>query len=399
MRRISKVEQARNKAIRFLYENRSNLDPRTRSSLETRLYNSSTVNKINKVINTTNEMIQNKTKSLKGFREYNQIQNENRANLLREQNAILDAGEAFVTEKHKFNEPTSNLISDYESRSGLDKNYLGDKYHMVEYDNDRNKFNFNIIEENHTLLNELQLKRKMQIAMIKRKETVGRKYQIKSYVTIQYKISHMEQDDKGRRRKVFEDRYFNSSTKDLTTKRTIEDFTEEIIKEFENSLSESKNYSDTVFEGILNIKVKTATNLAILGKSFIEFPTFIKNKKCCLNIKNYDDNKCFFYCLVAFKSVDFIKRNDKSDLYNYKKYYNMIKEPDDIEYPIAFENIESFENLNDMKINVFECNEKEEGCYDVINGIIDVKEGIKNTANISGGKNKYKILKNLYKKI
>ena len=90
MPRISKVEQARNNAIRFLYENRSNLDPRTRSSLETRLYNSSTVNKINKVILKTNEMIQNKTKSLKGFREYIQIQNENRANLLREQNAILE---------------------------------------------------------------------------------------------------------------------------------------------------------------------------------------------------------------------------------------------------------------------------------------------------------------------
>ena len=86
-----------------------------------------------------------------------------------------------------------------------------------------------------------------------------------------------------------------------------------------------------------------------LGKSYIELPKVIQNKKATINIKN-DDDKCFDYALITSRIY---KDHDKTDLRVVKKNLDKIKIPDGIAYPITSNEINLYEELNDIQINVF----------------------------------------------
>ena len=111
-----------------------------------------------------------------------------------------------------------------------------------------------------------------------------------------------------------------------------------------------------MFKGIIKLSIKTALSKAILGKSSIELPKEIKNKKPCINIKN-DDLKCFYHSLLASQAEPLIKGNHKNEPKDYIKYKDLIKEPNDYQYPIKLEDIHLFEELNNMTINILELQE------------------------------------------
>jgi hypothetical protein len=58
------------------------------------------------------------------------------------------------------------------------------------------------------------------------------------------------------------------------------------------------------------------------------------------------------YSLDMFCNI--IKAKDKNNTIHYKKYWDEIKEPENVEYPITIDSIPQFEELNNMQINVFE---------------------------------------------
>ena len=126
--------------------------------------------------------------------------------------------------------------------------------------------------------------------------------------------------------KIIEKHNFHSDTLFITSKNIIKGYMEDTKQKFYNYLETCKQASDSIFKGFTEIHISTSRNKAIAGKSFIELPLWIKNKKACVNIKN-DDDKCFKWALVASQSYDLIKSTSKSLVSYYKKYESMIKEP------------------------------------------------------------------------
>jgi len=61
--------------------------------------------------------------------------------------------------------------------------------------------------------------------------------------------------------------------------------------------------------------------------------------------------------LISTKIHKTIKGKDKNEVYHYKKHFDVIIKPKDITYPIEIQlDVPAFENLNNIKINVFQYN-------------------------------------------
>ena len=84
------------------------------------------------------------------------------------------------------------------------------------------------------------------------------------------------------------------------------------------------------------------------GSSYCDLPSWINNKKCCINVKN-DDNKCFLWAIL---SAIHPQEKDGQRVSKYKQYENEINMTN-IEYPVCCKNYEKFERQN-KPINVYE---------------------------------------------
>ena len=105
-----------------------------------------------------------------------------------------------------------------------------------------------------------------------------------------------------------------------------------------------------------------------------------------MNIKN-KDNKCILYCLSAFHNYDNIKSKDKNETYHYKDISKY--EPKDMTYPIDIQqDIRKFEKHNNIKINVFEYDEKDKDFKDRPNTIYNTLNRNSNVINLLLIKNK-----------
>lgn len=107
-------------------------------------------------------------------------------------------------------------------------------------------------------------------------------------------------------------------------------------------------------ENITYIIFKTMEiGLIKAGRSYIELPKEIKNKKCCINIKNYD-NKCFLWCIIAHFVLAEKKISNPSKISNYNKQEYIRKwDLSDIIFPVKISDIHIFEMQNDVSVNVY----------------------------------------------
>lgn len=120
----------------------------------------------------------------------------------------------------------------------------------------------------------------------------------------------------------------------------------EVIKESEEIALDGSEWK---FEGVIKMTVFISKHVIIRGASYIDLPGWLKDKRAILNIKN-DDNECFRWSvLAALHPVD-SKENP-----NRKSKYVEFKDELDftgIEFPVKLDDIEKFEKLNDISINV-----------------------------------------------
>ena len=172
----------------------------------------------------------------------------------------------------------------------------------------------------------------------------SKKFNLIAYIVFEYQVI---------KNKQLIIRYFHSDTMFITSKNVIKSYIVDTYNRFLNHLEQCQLNSDTVFDKFIEIQLSTSRNKAIAGKSYIELPLWIKNKRCCVNIKN-DDNRCFKWALLAYKNYDKIKSTTKNDPMRYNKYWSSIVEPDNFEYPVNLNDIEKWEILNNLKINVIQ---------------------------------------------
>ena len=111
--------------------------------------------------------------------------------------------------------------------------------------------------------------------------------------------------------------YFNSYIKSISTYLNIRPYVIDTINQYKESLTQANLGSDWIFEKIESITVKSNIYKTALGKSYIKLNDVLFNKTCIVNPKNYDDDKCFDWCLLIQKfydSKELMKCKDKNEL-------------------------------------------------------------------------------------
>jgi hypothetical protein len=282
--------------------------------------------------------------------------------IAKEARAILRAGDKFKKQKNK------NKVEDiirfdegererkkYEHGFGqieeTENKLLNNTFNISSYTNKDvlNIYVNRVISPNETfIINTIERK------LLNRREDIGRKFQINSYITMKFIIKSYNSQLNMTIRNTY---YYNSNPIVITSSNIIRQYALEVMDGFYRTLENiQQGNSGGTFDGIIKLSIKTALAKSALGKSYIELPKCIKDKKACCNIKN-DDNKCFKWCLVAYKNWDKVNNNHKNEVKQWEKLEDTIKEPENYNYPVLLQDIELFEELNDYQINILELNE------------------------------------------
>ena len=123
---------------------------------------------------------------------------------------------------------------------------------------------------------------------------------LKTFIRIKILVYRIKTDENGDEYEETEQRWFNSNTYDILAENNINRIVNDIILHFDNFLEKSLNGSNWLFKSFIKFTVASSIIKSALGKSYIELPAVLKNKKAIINIKNEDD-RCFDYSLIASK--------------------------------------------------------------------------------------------------
>lgn len=141
----------------------------------------------------------------------------------------------------------------------------------------------------------------------------------------------------------------------------------ELITKFESF--NAKN-SKLRFDKVIRVDIQSDKSNPLRGGTWIQLPSFIQSKKACINVKNIKTNKfkcqklenlrCFEYALESMlrPATDVCRATQ----YDITRYEGLLTN-----YPVAItrENIEKYENLLNVSINVYTVVEEEKIYFDL----------------------------------
>ena len=119
---------------------------------------------------------------------------------------------------------------------------------------------------------------------------------------------------------------------------------------------------------IKNLFVKFLSFSPIQGRSFIALPSNLRNCQSLINIRNIVDENCFFYCFTAAYHLhtdeplihtSSWRCKTSSDTYNPSINPLAKKHLGEFPTPMPFNQIDRFEKLNEVQVNVFRFEEKD----------------------------------------
>ena len=143
---------------------------------------------------------------------------------------------------------------------------------------------------------------------------------------------------------VKEEFAFHSSIKLILENTDVEAVYNEMVDEIEESIQKVKyaEGSGWRFLKIINLTLHTAKWDPLNAGSYMELPTYLKNKKAKINMKN-QDNECFKWCVLrALNPKNTNPDRIDKDLKSKQDTLNM----EGIRYPVDFRGIDRFETLN-----------------------------------------------------
>ena len=189
--------------------------------------------------------------------------------------------------------------------------------------------------------------------------------------------------------------YFNSPTftnlESDDVERLISISKESILGQME---AYSEKGSNWVFKEVVKLEIHTVEYNPNKGSSYIDLPSWIKNKKAIVNIKNKDD-KCFLWCILRYLHP---RDRDEERIKDLEKYEFSLNTRG-ITFPMKVNNITQFEKLNPELpgINVFS-NDKM-----IIYPLREAKRDCKNTIDLflyeEDGASHYTLIKNFHRLI
>ena len=107
---------------------------------------------------------------------------------------------------------------------------------------------------------------------------------------------------------------------------------------------------------ILSIKLHFANFKPLRGSSFVELPSWIKNKKAVINILNKTDSECFKWCVT--RALHPIGKNPER-LSKKLREQSIIFDWTGVNFPTTFEDISRFEKNNNVSVKVLGCDDNE----------------------------------------
>ena len=110
-----------------------------------------------------------------------------------------------------------------------------------------------------------------------------------------------------------------------------------------------------VYDWIESVAITISIYQPLRGGSYVELDDYVKNKKCCINIKNTDD-KCLKYCILLDKHKDFIKSHPER-VSHYARYENDF-DWSSIKFPVGLNQIDKIEKLINKPISVYGYSDK-----------------------------------------
>lgn len=152
-------------------------------------------------------------------------------------------------------------------------------------------------------------------------------------------------------------KHFASSYRHLCNAEDIEEY---FIEAAEEVATKSTEFND-LYSGWSIIKFVYAQleiakiDLCGNGGSYISLPPKILRKHACVNIKNFNDDKCFIYSFLCGYFFNVIPKNSRVYPQTYNNYIKLFN-TSTIQYPISLQQIKSFEKLNAEKnfsLNIF----------------------------------------------
>ncbi|CAR99753.1 Protein CBG25359 [Caenorhabditis briggsae] len=145
-----------------------------------------------------------------------------------------------------------------------------------------------------------------------------------------------------------------SETKELCVGEDREEWyqhaCQELMMNMENLQSRGSGWT---ISGINYLEMNQTMCHSPSGYFYMDLPKCINAKHCVINPKNNDD-KCFMWSILAHLHP---AKHHVSEIYSYTPYQNELNFGD-LTFPMKIKDINKFEKMNDLVVNVVECTEK-----------------------------------------
>ncbi|KAK3932353.1 hypothetical protein KUF71_012426, partial [Frankliniella fusca] len=148
--------------------------------------------------------------------------------------------------------------------------------------------------------------------------------------------------------------YFQSRTQTVLRAMEIENLYENcVLKINDNIANFNQNGSNFTVERVISFQIHSVgyNPLRHAGASYFPLPPEIQAKKCCLNIKSFDD-RCFLYCLLLSLNLENVNVRracvNPSILLQFSDQLRM----NGVKYPVTLNQISKVENMNKIAITV-----------------------------------------------
>lgn len=142
-------------------------------------------------------------------------------------------------------------------------------------------------------------------------------------------------------------------TKNFTLQNEC-DITEELNAAYDSIVKEEHDFqgrgSGWTLKSIDAVWVRISKYCPLRGSSYIDLPVNIKKKKAIVNVKNFD-NRCFKWAILS-KHVTGVKR-ERLDHRYFSEERKSLYDFSMINYPTSIHDINKFEKLNNVSINVY----------------------------------------------
>ena len=175
-----------------------------------------------------------------------------------------------------------------------------------------------------------------------------------------------KEDDEDKEKKFF---HHSEVSQRLQSVNQIDQWVVDQIDHFKAKFNSSDwmTGSGWVFKSIDTLTIQFSKVKQTRAGSYIPTPEVLARKHAIVNIKNTDD-RCVKYAIIAYLNYDTLpltksgkEVKDKNEVRHYSQFWNTVKEPEGITYPINIQtDIKRFEKENNMKINVFHYDAKDE---------------------------------------